>query len=232
MAELERDLREVGRLVAWPSEPDLVPAVRARLGEAGPRGFGFARRRALVLALAVLVVAVGAAFAVPSARTAILRFFHIGGETIARVETLPNAPRRSPIAGLAGPMSVEDATDRAGFNPILPSKHGGVYADDGIVATYIAPRVVLTESRSELGMSKKVVSPQTILEPLLVNDHNGMWIQGAPHVVTYFDSNGLDHHRNVRIAGNVLVWAYGSVTLRIEGPITRARALALAATVR
>ena len=232
MPEHERDLREVGRLLAFPPEPDLVSAVRARLGEAQrPRPFA-PRRRVLVLALAALVVATGAAFAVPPARTAILRFFHIGGETIERVDTLPNAPRLSPIAGLDGPMSVEDATDRAGFNLILPPKHGGVYAQDGIVATYIAPHVVLTEARSDLGTSKKVVSPQTTVEPLLVNDHNGMWIQGAPHVVMYFDSNGLDHHRNVRIAGNVLVWAYGSVTLRIEGPITRARALAFAATVR
>src|ERR671929_2184139 len=165
MAELERDLREVGRLLAFPPEPDLVPAVRARLGEA-PRPWPFAaRRRVLVLALAALVVAIAAAFAVPPARTAILRFFHIGGETIERVATLPNAPRRSPIAGLAGPMSVEDATDRAGFNPILPSKHGGIYAGDGILATYVAPRVVLTEARSELGTMKKVASRRTRIEP-------------------------------------------------------------------
>ena len=53
MAELERDLREVGRLLAFPPEPDLVRSVRARLGEPAPRGFAFARRRVLVLALAV-----------------------------------------------------------------------------------------------------------------------------------------------------------------------------------
>src|SRR5919199_2082655 len=165
MPELERDLREVGRLLAFPPEPDLVPAVRARLGEAQRPGLFAPRRRVLVLALAALVVAIGAAFAVPPARTAILRFFHIGGETIKVVDTLPNAPRLSPIAGLAGPMSVKDASDRAGFNLILPPKHGRVYAGDGIVATYIAPRVVLTEARSNLGFTKKVVSPQTILEP-------------------------------------------------------------------
>jgi hypothetical protein len=206
----------MGRLLAFPPEPDLGPAVRARLGET-PRKPFFARRRLLVLTLAALVVAIAAAFAVPPARTEILRFFHIGGETIERVETLPNAPHRSPIAGLAGPMSVEDATDRAGFNLVLPPKHGGIYADDGIVATYIRPRVVLTEARSDLGFMKKVVSPQTRLEPLRVNDHDGMWIEGAPHVVTYLDSQNFSHQRTVRIAGNVLVWAYGSVTLRIEG---------------
>jgi hypothetical protein len=232
MVELERDLRETGRLLAWPAEPDLVPSVRARLGEAAPRDRFFARRRVLVLALAVLVVAVGAAFAVPPARTAILRFFHIGGETIKVVDTLPNAPRLSPIAGLDGPMSAEDASERAGFNLILPPKHGGIYADDGIVATYIAPRVVLTEARSELGFTKKVAGQHTRIEPVRVDDHDGVWIAGAPHVVMYFDSNGLGRSKRVRIAGNTLVWAYGSVTLRIEGPITRARALGLAASIR
>src|SRR5919204_1451661 len=230
MAELERDLREVGRLLAFPPEPDLVPAVRARLGEAAPRGFGFGRRRVLVLALAVLVVALGAAFAVPSARTAILRFFHIGGQTIVRVDTLPNAPRRSPIGGLAGPMSLQDATKRAGFNPILPPKHGGIYAEDGVLATYVAPRVVLTEARGELGMMKKFASPQTRIEPVRVNDHDGLWITGAPHVVMYSDSQGRGYAKHVRIAGNTLVWAYGSVTLRIEGPLTQAQALSLAAS--
>jgi hypothetical protein len=232
MAELERDLREVGRLLAFPPEPDLVPAVRVRLGEAAPRPRLFARRRVLVLALAVLVVALGATFAVPSARTAILRFFHIGGETIEVVPTLPNAPHRSPIAGLAGPMSVEDATKRAGFNPILPSKHAGIYAGDGILVTYIGPRTVLTEARGELGMTKKVASPQTRLEPVRVNDHDGLWISGAPHVVYYFDSHGLGRLKHLRVAGNTLVWAHGSVTLRIEGPLTQAQALSLASSIR
>jgi hypothetical protein len=229
MPELERDLRGVGRRLAFPPAPELVPAVRARLGEA-PRPF--ARRRVLVLAVAALVVALAAAFAVSPARTAILHFFHIGGETIERVETLPNAPRRSPIAGLAGPMSLEQATERAGFRPILPPRHGAIYADDGVLATYVGRRTVLTEARSDLGMSKKVASPETRLEPVRVNDHDGLWIEGAPHVVMYFDSKGRGQEKVVRIAGNVLVWAHGSVTLRIEGPLSQAQALGLAASIR
>jgi hypothetical protein len=231
MAELERDLRETGRLLAYPPEPDLVPRVRERLGEA-PRMRLFARRRVLVLALAALVVAIAAAFAVPPARTAILRFFHIGGETIERVETLPNAPRLSPIAGLAGPMSAKDAADRAGFNLILPPKHDGIYAQDGIIATYLRSRVVLTEARGDLGLIKKVAGPQTRIEPVRVNDHDGVWISGAPHVVMYFDSQGRLYDKHVRIAGNTLVWAYGSVTLRIEGPLTQAQALSIASAIR
>src|SRR5256885_16552602 len=110
MPELERDLREVGRLIAFPPEPNLVPGVVGRLTERPQR-----RRRPLVPALAVLAVALAAAFAVPPARTAILRFFHIGGETVERVKVLPPARHRSPVAGLAGPMRLPRARALAGF---------------------------------------------------------------------------------------------------------------------
>src|SRR5919201_248089 len=217
MAELERDLREIAPLLAWPREPDLVPAVQGRLA-APPARRRLPSRRVLVVALAVLVAAVGAAFAVAPARTAILRFFHIGGETIERVEKLPPASRRSPVAGLAGPMSLAQATKLAGFQPVLPPKHGKLYAKDGIIATYLGPRTVLTEAGGDLAFSKKVVTPGTHLEPLRVNGHDGLWISGATHVVMYLDSAYRMHRTVVRVAGNVLVWAQGRVTLRIEGP--------------
>ena len=227
MAELELELREVGRLVAYPPEPDLVPAVLERLDER-PR---FGRRRLLVVAFAALAVAIGAAFAVPPARTAILRFFHIGGETIERVPTLPHAERRSPVAGLAGPMSLSEARDRAGFAPLLPPRYGRIYAADGILATYLRPRVVLMEFRADISLSKKVAGPNTRIQPLTVNGHFGLWMEGAPHVVTYFNSRGIGHDKVVRLAGNVLVWARGSLTLRLEGPLTRDEALRVAKTV-
>jgi hypothetical protein len=230
MAELERDLREIAPLLAWPREPDLVPAVQGRLA-APPARRRLPSRRVLVVALAVLVVAVGAAFAVAPARTAILRFFHIGGETIERVEKLPPASRRSPVAGLAGPMSLAQATKLAGFQPVLPPKHGKLYAKDGIIATYLGPRTVLTEAGGDLAFSKKVVTPGTHLEPLRVNGHDGLWISGATHVVMYLDSAYRMHRTVVRVAGNVLVWAQGRVTLRIEGPLTQSQALELASSI-
>jgi hypothetical protein len=237
MAELERDLREVGRWIAFPPEPDLGPRVLRRLGER-PRLL-FARRRALVVALAAVAVAVGAAFAVPPARTAILRFFHIGGETIERVETLPPAERGSPVEGLGGPMSLARASRTAGFQIVLPpakiAAHGRFYADDSIVATYLrvpgktAP-VLLSELRGDLGFMKKVAGPQTKIEPARVHDEDALWLEGAPHVVTYFDSHTRSQFRKVRLAGNVLVWGRGNFTLRLEGPISKSEALRIART--
>jgi hypothetical protein len=228
MAEVERDLRAVGALLAFPPEPDLGPAVRERLGERRP----FGRRRLLLVALAALAVAIAVAFAVPPARTAILDFFHIGSETVERVQTLPPAQRRSPVAGLAGPMSLASATRLAGFEPSLPRSHGKIYAADGIVATPVAAgRAVLTEFRADLGVTKKFVGEATRVEPVTVNGHDGLWLEGAPHVLMYFDSRGVGREKVVRLAGNVLVWSRGSVTLRLEGPLTRDEALRLAETV-
>jgi hypothetical protein len=228
MAELELELHEVGRLVAFPPEPDLALAVLDRLGERP----AFGRRRLLVVAFAAFVAAIGVAFAVPPARTAILRFFHIGGETVERVQKLPPAERRSPVAGLAGPMSLARARDLAGFEPALPPTHGKVYAADGIFATSLGRQAVLTEFRAELGFTKKAVGPATRIEPVTVNGRDGLWLEGAPHVVMYFDSRGVGREKIVRLAGNVLVWSRGSVTLRLEGPLTRDEALRLAEIVR
>src|SRR5919199_4045631 len=114
MAELERDLRALAALVDYPPEPDFVPGVRARLARPERR-----RRRPLVVALAALALALAVAFAVPPARSAILRFFHLGGVSVERVEKLPPSSRRSPVAGLRGPMSLARARRIAGF-PLVP----------------------------------------------------------------------------------------------------------------
>src|SRR2546425_8902787 len=118
MPELEQALVALGREVDFPPEPDLVPAVRARLER---RHFG---RRPLVFAVALLVIAFGIAMAVPQARSAILRFFHIGAVTVERVETLPRAQTRPLTAGLGPAMSRLAAERRAQLTIVLPHLAG------------------------------------------------------------------------------------------------------------
>src|SRR6266550_5401218 len=108
MTELERALVALGRELDIPGEPDLRSRVRERI-ERRTR-----YRRAAVLALAVLVVAVGIALAVPPARSAILRFFHIGAVTIERVDTLPAARDRPLVAGLGPALSLRAAEQSSG----------------------------------------------------------------------------------------------------------------------
>ncbi|HEY6055886.1 MAG TPA: hypothetical protein VIU86_18290, partial [Gaiellaceae bacterium] len=79
MSELEQALVALGRELALPPAPDLAAAVGGRLER---------RRRLrpwLVVALALLA-ALAVAFAVPQARSAILRFFHIRGAQVTLVD--------------------------------------------------------------------------------------------------------------------------------------------------
>src|SRR2546430_5091167 len=92
MAELERALAALAGEIEFPTAPDLRPRVRERLER---RRFA----RPFALAVALLVIAFGIAMAVPQARSAILRFLHIGAVTVERVETLPAAQERPLTAG-------------------------------------------------------------------------------------------------------------------------------------
>ena len=101
MTELELSLAALAPEVDWPATPTLaLPHVLPRRSRP---------RLVIAVALAALVVAVGAAFAVPSARSAILRFFGFGGVTIERVATLPSAQERPLAATLGTPVSRDAA---------------------------------------------------------------------------------------------------------------------------
>jgi hypothetical protein len=94
--------------------------------------------------------------------------------------------------------------------------------------------VLLTEIRggNQMGLAKKLVEPRTRVEPVSVNGSFGLWIVGAPHVVLFQDRFGRVDEMRTRFAGNVLVWQRGDLTLRLEGELTRQRALELARSLR
>src|SRR5919204_4869247 len=154
MTELERALVILGRELDVPIAPNLAPAVRARI-ERRTR-----TRRPLVVAFAAAVVAVGIAFAVPPARTAILRFFDIGSVHVERVRTLPKATHASMTAGLGEPLVREDAEAAAGFSARLGTitPHGPWWARKGLLATFVRPHpaVLLIEiTGDQVGIVKK-----------------------------------------------------------------------------
>src|SRR5438094_10609955 len=96
--DLERELRALD--VEWPPTPELRLALEPLRGRS---------RRPLFAAVALALVALAAAFAVPQSRGAILRFLHLGGETIQFVDTLPPAQERPLGEGLGSVVSVDDA---------------------------------------------------------------------------------------------------------------------------
>lgn len=235
MTSLEIRLRALGHELDIPAERDLAPAVLARLEGHRP----FAWRRAGVLALALVAIAVGTAFAVPQARSAILRFFHIGGETIIRVDTLPPAVERSEAAGLGSPGSRAQAERTLGFRLLLPPVDGDAperaYVLGDSVGTVVLRShgrpVLLSEfsSPGEMGL-KKLTIDQTEVQWVQVDGRAAIWIRGT-HTLTYFDRQLGFREQTIRVRGNVLVWTRGQLTLRLEGHLSRSQAIALAESI-
>jgi hypothetical protein len=174
--------------------------------------------------------------AVPQARTAVLRFLRIGEVTVERVETLPRAQERPLTAGLGRPLQVDVAARRAGFRMLLPPLDDPperVYYRDGLQAVLLEGPVLLLEvrGRNQFDLAKKIAGQGTRLDEVSVDGAFGLWIEGAPHVVMFEDHSGRFRELRTRLAGNVLVWTRGTVTLRLEGELTKQEALELARSI-
>jgi hypothetical protein len=220
MPELERDLRELGRALELPPAPDLAARVAGRL-QARPPAW---RRWALAAALAAL--ALGVAFAVPPARSALLRLFHLGGATIVRVETLPPAQERGLAADLGLPADPARGVERLGGRALLPPGTKRVYLGAGMVSVLLDGPVLLSEfPGDDRGFLKKFASGGASVEGADVGGFPGLWIQGR-HVVAFSQVPA-------RYAGNVLIGQRAGLTLRLEGPhLTRGQAMRIAAALR
>jgi hypothetical protein len=225
MTELERALVALGRQLDIPAEPDLRSRVRVRI-ERRPR-----YRRAVVLALAVIVVALGIALVVPPARSAILRFFHIGAVTIERVETLPPAHEGSLVAGLGPALPLREAEARSGVPLILAGpRPRRFYAQPGLIATllrYGGKPVLLAEFQgNQMGVVKKFATPTTQIGPAPIGSF-GIWLEGGKHVLIWQGASGEIRQMERRLAGNVLIWTEGNRTYRLEGALNMGQMLEL-----
>jgi hypothetical protein len=224
--ELERELTALAAEIAWPATPELAPALPT-----AARG-RMASRRSVVLALALVAVAVVAALAVPQSRAAILRFFHLGGVTVRLVDRLPPAEERPLAAGLGPLVSPATAEGVLGTPPLVPRLEPlpPLHASGQVVSLVFADRgepVLLSELRAPGGyLLKKVALTTTDVVPIRVGRDHGLWLSGRPHV--FFEPGAPP-----RLAGNVLVWQHGNLTLRVEGrDLTLRRAQELAAALR
>lgn len=221
--DLERELRALAGEIAWPPTPPLRPALE-------PRGRDL--RRPLFVAVALVVAAVAAAFAVPQSRGAILRFLHLGAATIHFVDTLP-AAQEKPLAGsLGAALSEPDARDLLGGTLLLPpvSPPPPLHATGQIVSLLFLDRgqpILLSEAHTGSGVFlKKVAAYSTTVTAVHVGADPGLWLSGAPHLVFFPGAPP-------RLAGNVLLWQHGALTLRLEGhDLTQPEAIELARSLR
>jgi hypothetical protein len=224
MTELERALVQLGRELDWPAEPDLRFRVPTRIGR---RSFA----RPLVVAVALALGAFAIAFAVPQARSSILRFFHIGAVTIERVETLPAAQERPLAAGLGPALTLKEAEAQSGVPLVLHGpKPQHFYAQRGLIATslrYHGKPILLAELQGEqVGITKKLAGSGTRVEPAAIGS-SGLWLSGGRHVLIWETGAGSTGRIEPRLAGDVLIWTEGDRTFRLEGDLDKSRMLKL-----
>jgi len=225
--ELERQLQALAGELDWPATPDLATTIGPRLER---------RRRLpwrpLAIALAVLALAFAAAFALPSARSAILRFLGIEGVTVQRVETLPHA---APLGTLGDRTTIAAAAQRVHFRPLLPDgEHpDAAYLDTAIPGGAVVlrygperrPRLVVTEYRTgNFDVVKKYAGFRTGVRSVTVAGEPGIWIGGA-HVVELGPTPP-------RLSAPSLIWLHRGLTLRLEARVTVGHALELARSLR
>lgn len=241
MNTIEQQLFELGATLDVPATPDLISGVSVRLpprrrSRRGP--WRLAQRRTIAIAIAVAALLAGTAAAVPALRHALERAFGLDGAVVERVPQLPLLPKpRAGTLDLGRRIPVDEASHAASFRPLLPPR--------GIEGAYVAAeppggRITLVIGRSLLmefrGQSfpfiEKLIGPSTQARRVRVDGGAGVYLHGAPHELLFMNERGAVQTDTIRLEGNVLLWQYGRLILRIEGARSLRAALALATSLR
>jgi hypothetical protein len=242
VSSIEHELRALAAEV-FPETPDIAAVVAERLRDAAsPRRRQW--RTALVVAIAVVVVALAAAFAVPDARSTILRWLGIEGVRVEFVERLPEVGESEPLA-IGVPVTLAEAQRRVPFHIVVPSSdvgppdavYVGHFTVDEVTLLYGSPRrvrLLLTEvaGRLEARFASKFVQAPAQLRRLVVNGKPALWIEGALHEFLFVAPDGQPVSSPLHLNKNTLLWQRGSLFLRLEGDLTLAQALRVARSLR
>jgi hypothetical protein len=242
-------LTRIGRDLDVPATPVVTDGVRARIAERErtpvtlrPRLSLPSRRRTIALVAAALLLLGGAAVA---AKLVI----DLGAVTIDVEPSRPTAPPTTVETGRAfgRPATLGEAADAAGFTATIPGLLGAP-ADVWVGAADVGPptsRIVLAWApRSGLPaidglpwgtvlmelhgdaavLGKTVFADAGSVDIVHVHDDTAYWISGV-HSLTIAIPSGT---RDLKIAGNVLIWQRGGLTYRMETTASLDRAVAIA----
>ena len=260
MPDLEQALTALGRALEWPATPEIhLPAMQggrpARAGWGG--AFGNAPKWAL--AAAAVLIATAGLLAFPPSREAIANWVnvHTSFQQLPHLAT-PSPQPPGPLGarlGLGGRVTLADAQKQIAWRIGVPSSLGSpdevylqppadapalgevtlVYAiRAGIpVAGQTGVSVLVTEARGAVDQNffGKMLGPGTVLEAVTVNGHQGFWISGPLNEFFFNDANGNFRGETVRLAANTLILDYSGTVIRIEGNLTKAQALEIAASL-
>lgn len=235
-APLTDRLEQLAATLDYPPTPDLVPTTVARLParDTPPhRRRARSARRGLAIALAVLLILGGAAFAIAPSRHAILDVLGLRGVRIERVPHIPSGlpPRGS---GLGQSIPVSGARHAAAFRALLPPVIAAAYLDRGVPGGRITlvtgtGRLFVTELRAHaFPVIYKLIASGTRRRTLHLGHGPAVYVYGAPSELLVLERSGgtltLNRHRT----GDVLVWQRGPLTILIEGSRSLSEALTTA----
>ncbi len=246
MSELERRLDDLGRHWDVPPTPDIASRVGARLIQ---DQVTIARRRPRRLMIALVAALVGAATvaAIAPARNAVLNFFSIGDATVKEVPGVPTTPAAQDLRDLdLGREVATGAASRAVTFPVrLPSDLGAPSrafvrtpptegmlsfvwdARDGLPGPIVPGVSVLLSQFSGTPFVEKLAASPSV-QRLTIGGEPAVWLSGPDHVLIYQSRAGTVENEVGRLVGSALIWTDGTVTYRLEGALTKERAIAVA----
>jgi len=94
--------------------------------------------------------------------------------------------------------------------------------------------LLISEFRADLApeLFGKLVALGTSVERLEVAGQPAVWILGKPHEFFYRDPTGRVQTGTARLAGNVLLVQRGRMLIRLEGGLSKRRAVAIGRSFR
>ncbi|GGU72854.1 hypothetical protein [Lentzea flava] len=215
--DVEAALRDLGQQIHVPEPPELTASVLTRIN--APR-----RRNRWLTALVAAVTAFAIAFAVsPAVRAGVQNLLEFAGVVF----------REEPPPAIAPPLpsqelSLDEARKQMPFEIHLPGQLGTpdkITVHEGRFVTLHYGNLRLDEFdgtvREAIG---KLVHGEGVEQ---IGDK--VWIP-YPHVIFYIDRNGVWHDEEPHGAGKTLIWQRGQVTMRLQGDLTKEKALEISAS--
>ncbi len=251
LVQMEALLRRAATAFAYPPTPHLAAAVQSRLRERasltdrlGATLAGWRRQPAMAalgMALAV-VVALGAAIAVPQSRGALADFFHLSH---VRLDTGPTAgptPMVLAAGNFARPSTADEARQAVDFPMKFPTRDGASLQPDAVymqgensnmpVAIFVYEQEGYDLHQTRQGFFGKGVDP-AIVHQISFAGHSALWIDEGGHIAQFLDAQGrtvVESRRTVERA--TLLWEENGITFRLETLLSQADAIAVAESLR
>jgi hypothetical protein len=217
MSDLEATLRELD--VDWPETPDLVGPVMTRIAAPPKPNW---RKRVVAFLLALVVVGGGTLAVSPSARSTVLEWLGLKSVKIERTQPRIGASvDLGPVIDLPEGTRVPRALDD-------PEAHDTTLPDGSKVVSLVYEGPVLVQVfRARVSpFIQKTVGMGAKLERV----PDGYWITGA-HGFAYESSNGGTFEPQ-RLADRTLLIERNGDLIRVEGKISKARALEIADSIQ